>query len=127
MLQQHVLFWDRDNDGVIWPWNTYTGFRDLGFNILFSLFAVLVINLNFSYPTRLAHSYLPDPFFGVYVSSIHKAKVWLGTDWMKSSCVELTPLHSTVRTRAPTTTKGVSCRSRSKICSRNGTTTTTAP
>lgn len=75
MLQQHVLFWDRDNDGVIWPWNTYSGFRELGFNIFFSLLAVAIINLNFSYPTRLAHSYLPDPFFRVYVSSIHKAKV----------------------------------------------------
>lgn len=71
-----MLFWDRDNDGVIWPWDTYTGFRDLGFNILFSFIAVLVINLNFSYPTRLAHSYLPDPLFRVYVDSIHKAKVF---------------------------------------------------
>lgn len=69
------MFWDRDSDGVIWPWDTYVGFRDLGFNILFSFAAVLIINLNFSYPTRLAHSYLPDPFFRVYVDSIHKAKV----------------------------------------------------
>ncbi|KAL2109604.1 hypothetical protein VUR80DRAFT_2278 [Thermomyces stellatus] len=74
ILQQHVMFWDRDNDGVIWPWDTYVGFRELGFNLVFSLLAVLVINLNFSYPTRLAHSYLPDPFFRVYVDSIHKAK-----------------------------------------------------
>lgn len=42
----------------------------------FSFIAVLVINLNFSYPTRLAHSYLPDPLFRVYVDSIHKAKVF---------------------------------------------------
>ena len=127
MLQQHVLFWDRDNDGVIWPWNTYTGFRDLGFNILFSLLAVLIINLNFSYPTRLAHSYIPDPFFRVYVSSIHKAKVRLGTYGVGTGYVSLTPLHSTARTQAPTTRKDVSCRSRSKICSRSGTTTMTAP
>ena len=47
--------------------------------MLFSLLAVLIINLNFSYPTRLAHSYLPDPFFRIYVDSIHKAKVtWPG-------------------------------------------------
>jgi len=74
VLQQHVLFWDRDGDGVIWPYDTYIGFRELGFNILFSLVAVMIININFSYPTRLAHSYLPDPFFRVYVDSIHKAK-----------------------------------------------------
>jgi len=74
VLQQHVLFWDRDGDGVIWPYDTYVGFRELGFNILFSILAVLIINLNFSYPTRLAHSWFPDPFFRVYVDSIHKAK-----------------------------------------------------
>ncbi|KAJ9402018.1 hypothetical protein DTO282F9_1308 [Paecilomyces variotii] len=75
LLQQHVLFfWDRDNDGQITPIDTYIGFRELGFNIIFSLLAVLVINLNFSYPTRLAYSWFPDPFFRVYVPSIHKAK-----------------------------------------------------
>lgn len=75
VLQQHVLFWDRDGDGVIYPYDTYVGFRELGFNILFCLLAVMIININFSYPTRLALSYLPDPFFRVYVDSIHKAKV----------------------------------------------------
>lgn len=74
-MQQHVLFWDRNGDDVITPVDTYVGFRDLGFNIPFSLLAVVIINFNFSYPTRLAHSWLPDPFFRVYVSSIHKAKV----------------------------------------------------
>ncbi|KAL4994230.1 Caleosin related protein-domain-containing protein [Aspergillus recurvatus] len=73
-LQQHVLFWDRDRDGQIYPYDTYRGFRDLGFNILFSFLAVLIINLNFSYPTRLAHSFFPDPRFRVYVGSIYKAK-----------------------------------------------------
>ncbi|RDK38328.1 Caleosin-domain-containing protein [Aspergillus phoenicis ATCC 13157] len=73
-LQQHVLFWDRDRDGQIYPWDTYIGFRELGFNILFSFLAVLIINLNFSYPTRLAHSFLPDPWFRVYVDAVHKAK-----------------------------------------------------
>ncbi|KAL4868384.1 hypothetical protein BDV12DRAFT_102878 [Aspergillus spectabilis] len=73
-MQQHILFWDRDRDGQIYPYDTYIGFRDLGFNILFSFLAMLIINLNFSYPTRLAHSYLPDPRFRVYVDSIYKAK-----------------------------------------------------
>ncbi|GAQ09865.1 probable peroxygenase 3 [Aspergillus lentulus] len=73
-LQQHVLFWDRDHDGQIYPLDTYKGFRELGFNILFSILAVLIINLNFSYPTRLAHSVIPDLWFRVYVDSIYKAK-----------------------------------------------------
>lgn len=75
VLQQHVLFWDRDRDGVIYPWDTYIGFRDLGFNLLFCLLAVVVINVNFSYPTRLYHTWVPDPFFRVYIDGIHKAKV----------------------------------------------------
>jgi hypothetical protein len=75
VLQQHVLFWDRDADGLISPWDTYIGFRDLGFNVLFSLLAMLIVNVNFSYPTRLAVSWWPDPLFRVYVGGIHKAKV----------------------------------------------------
>jgi len=74
VLQQHVLFWDRDGDDVITPIDTYIGFRELGFNMLFSIIAVLIINLNFSLPTRLAHSWIPDPFFRIYVDGIHKAK-----------------------------------------------------
>lgn len=74
VLQQHVLFWDRDGDGQIFPYDTYIGFRELGFNILFSIFAMLIINVNFSYPTRLAYSYIPDVRFRLYVPSIHKAK-----------------------------------------------------
>lgn len=77
MLQQHVLFWDRDADGLIYPWDTYRGFRDLGFSVLFSLLAMVIINANFSYPTRLSVSWWPDPWFRVYVGGIHKAKVSL--------------------------------------------------
>lgn len=75
VLQQHVLFWDRDGDGQIYPWDTYVGFRELGFNMIFSLLAMVIINAGFSYPTRLAYSLIPDPWFRVYVGSIHKAKV----------------------------------------------------
>jgi peroxygenase len=67
-LQKHVLFWDRDLDGVIWPHQIYYGFRELGFSILFSLGALL-IPFFFSYPTRFRHSIIPDPFFRIYMSS----------------------------------------------------------
>ncbi|RVX70671.1 hypothetical protein B0A52_05321 [Exophiala mesophila] len=72
-LQQHVLFWDQDNDGIIWPLDVYRGFRALGFSIIFS-FGGLLIPLLFSYRTRLVRSYIPDPFFRLYVSGIHNAK-----------------------------------------------------
>lgn len=87
-LQQHTLFWDRDGDGMIYPWDTYIGFRELGFNMLFSFLATLIINLNFSYPTRLAHSYIPDPWFRVYVGSIHKAKVCPLHSYIYMSCTQ---------------------------------------
>lgn len=74
VIQQHILFFDTDGDGVIWPRDTYKAFRDLGFNIPFSLITI-IINLAFSYPTRMAHTYVPDPFFRIYIDSIHKAKV----------------------------------------------------
>jgi len=74
VLQQHVLFWDRDGDGAIYPWDTYRGFRELGFNLVFSLLAMIIINGGFSYPTRLAYSWLPDVWFRVWVRPIHKAK-----------------------------------------------------
>ncbi|KAI0930509.1 hypothetical protein AcV5_007198 [Taiwanofungus camphoratus] len=72
VLQQHCEFFDPDNDGVVWPLDTFRGFRDLGFNFLISVFAVLIIHSNFSYPT--CPGLFPDPFFRVFLSNIHKAK-----------------------------------------------------
>ncbi|KAL8727026.1 MAG: hypothetical protein Q9166_006324 [cf. Caloplaca sp. 2 TL-2023] len=72
-LQLHVAFWDYNNDSIITPIEIYNGFRDLGFCVLFSL-GGLLINFFFSYPTTLGHSWLPDPLFRIYTSSIHKAK-----------------------------------------------------
>ena len=72
-LQRHVQFWDRDSDGVIWPLDVYRGFRQLGFGLFFSI-GSLLIPIFFSYPTRLGHSWIPDPMFRIYVNDINKAK-----------------------------------------------------
>ncbi|MCJ1250891.1 hypothetical protein MMC30_008119 [Trapelia coarctata] len=72
-LQKHVAFFDRDNDNILWPSDIYNGFRELGFGIIFSI-GSLLIPLFFSYPTRLAYSYFPDPYFRIYINSMHKAK-----------------------------------------------------
>ncbi|KAF9872014.1 hypothetical protein CkaCkLH20_10646 [Colletotrichum karsti] len=74
VLQQHVLFWDRDNDGFITPIDVWVGFRDLGFNIPICLLAATVIPFAFSYGTIMQYSYLPDPFFRLFVGGMHKAK-----------------------------------------------------
>ncbi|CAM1511354.1 Fc.00g088670.m01.CDS01 [Cosmosporella sp. VM-42] len=73
VLQQHVQFWDRDNDGIIYPWDVYNGFRELGFGLFFSI-GSLLIPVFFSYPTRLGHSWLPDPLLRIYTKDIRKAK-----------------------------------------------------
>ncbi|KIK92759.1 hypothetical protein PAXRUDRAFT_829665 [Paxillus rubicundulus Ve08.2h10] len=74
VMQQHCVYWDGDDDGVIWPRDTWKGFRDLGFNLLFSFWATIVIHSTLSFPTRLGVSYLPDPFFRIYLETIHADK-----------------------------------------------------
>lgn len=72
VLQQHCEFFDSDHDGVIWPQDTFWGFHQIGFGIILSLVAVLIIHGNFSYPTL--SSWLPGPFFRIYTANVHKDK-----------------------------------------------------
>ncbi|OAA53372.1 caleosin domain containing protein [Cordyceps fumosorosea ARSEF 2679] len=72
VLQQHCEFFDRDRDGVIWPVDTYVGFRRLGFNVIFSALSAFIIHLNLSYAT--VERLLPDPLLRIYLARIHKAK-----------------------------------------------------
>ncbi|KAH0886726.1 hypothetical protein HID58_062822 [Brassica napus] len=55
VMQQHVAFFDQNGDGIVYPWETYAGFRDLGFN-------------------PISSSWLPSPLLPVYIDNIHKAK-----------------------------------------------------
>ncbi|RUS34965.1 Caleosin related protein-domain-containing protein, partial [Jimgerdemannia flammicorona] len=72
VLQQHVSFFDRDHDGIITPWDTLVGFNDLGFNLIFSLAAMVVIHLSFSWVTQ--DFWFPNPFFWIYAKNMHRAK-----------------------------------------------------
>lgn len=51
-VEKHVKFFDRYDRGIISPFDTFVGFRALGFNLLLSLFSAVVIHLGFSWPSK---------------------------------------------------------------------------
>ncbi|XP_059278612.1 probable peroxygenase 5 [Lycium ferocissimum] len=51
-LQKHVMFFDTNKDGIIYPWETYQGFRKLGRNVFRSLLAAVLIHVVTSHKTR---------------------------------------------------------------------------
>ena len=56
---QHVAFFDRDNDGVLWPVESYVGLRGVGCNRLVSARAVPCIHVSFSYVSGRPHPARP--------------------------------------------------------------------
>ncbi|KAI4313730.1 hypothetical protein L6164_026686 [Bauhinia variegata] len=72
VLQKHVSFFDRNDDGIIYPWETYEGFRAIGSGIPLSIGASLFINIGLSQSTRPGK--FPSPLFPIVIKNIHKAK-----------------------------------------------------
>ena len=73
-LVSHVSFFDKNNDGVILPWETYeTLHSDLGINSIISMGATAILHLCMSYTT--SDSWIPDPFFGITVANISRCRL----------------------------------------------------
>lgn len=49
----YLLVCLQDKDGVIWPWDTARGFRDIGYNPLISGLAPFFIHTGMSLPTQV--------------------------------------------------------------------------
>jgi peroxygenase len=71
-LQKHCAFFDRNGDGLIMPWESYAGFRVLGYNMLLSLVGTMLVHIFFSYWTL--DTWIPDPFFAIVIKNVDRLK-----------------------------------------------------
>lgn len=72
VLQKHVAFFDRNHDGVVYPWETFQGFRSIGASLTMSTIAAAFINIGLSQKTRPGK--FPSFLFPIEVNNIQKAK-----------------------------------------------------
>lgn len=73
-LQRHVAFFDRNKDGVIYPSETYQGFRAIGCGVALSAAAAVFVNGGLG-PKTVPENEKPAPFkFPIYVKNIHRGK-----------------------------------------------------
>ncbi|KAK8938019.1 putative peroxygenase 4 [Platanthera guangdongensis] len=71
-LQKHAAFFDRNKDGIVYPWETFQGFRAIGAGIGLSVMAAAFINGLLAPKTRTGM--IPSPLFPIYVKNINKGK-----------------------------------------------------
>ncbi|GAA5978589.1 hypothetical protein JCM11641_002780 [Rhodosporidiobolus odoratus] len=72
VLQQHVAFWDKDQDGVIYPFDIFKGFHELGYSFPICIAAVFIICPLFCLFTF--ENVWQLVFGAISVRNIHRAK-----------------------------------------------------
>lgn len=68
------MFFDKDNDGVIWPTDTWRTCREFGWGIRLSLFFTVFLHLVQSWGTVPWFWLIPDPLFRVWIHNISNNK-----------------------------------------------------
>ena len=68
------MLFDRDDDGVIWPIDTWHTCRSFGWGIRLSLFFTCFLHLVQSWGTVPWFWLIPDPLFRVWIHNIHHNK-----------------------------------------------------
>ncbi|XP_010474261.1 PREDICTED: probable peroxygenase 4 [Camelina sativa] len=71
-LQRHVAFFDRNKDGIVYPSETFQGFRAIGCGYALSTFGSMFINMGLSRQTRPGKGFSLS--FPIEVKNIHLAK-----------------------------------------------------
>jgi peroxygenase len=72
VMEKHCEFFDRNKDGMIYPWETWEGFRAIGFGYILSMIGVVFIHLSFVLFAN--RSWIPNPRFGLDLKMMHKCK-----------------------------------------------------
>nr|KAJ0228485.1 hypothetical protein LSAT_V11C100029670 [Lactuca sativa] len=62
VLQQHVAFFDQNDDGIVYPWETYAG-EHLQYQHSIECLKELI-----------RKSWIPSLFFPIYINNIHRSK-----------------------------------------------------
>lgn len=78
VLQKHVSFFDQNKDGIVYPWETFKGFRQIGCGLALSSVAAIFINMGLSSKTRPGK--FPSLLFPIEIQNIHKGKHGSDTD-----------------------------------------------
>ncbi|KAI0119742.1 Caleosin related protein-domain-containing protein [Daldinia grandis] len=76
ILRQNAEYFDADQDGVIWPGDTYKGYRKLGWGITYSCLVASILHSVLSYPTR--DNYTPDLLLRIHCDSNSHGKRTIG-------------------------------------------------
>ncbi|KAK8470640.1 hypothetical protein PHAVU_003G020700 [Phaseolus vulgaris] len=72
VMQKHAAFFDKNQDGVIYPWETFQGLREIGNGIVSSIGLSMFINLGLSQTTRPGK--FPSLLFPIEIKNIQFGK-----------------------------------------------------